>query len=75
LALAIALAENGAVLEVVPTLDRIDPVDVTCTPVAQTQNSGPIFASDCSMEVHLSSAHTNYRWRFQCKVKCAFAIK
>jgi hypothetical protein len=25
--------------------------------------------------VHLSSAHTNYRWRFQCNVKCAFAIK
>jgi hypothetical protein len=39
LALAIALAENGAVLEVVPMLDRIDPVDVTGIPVAQTQNS------------------------------------
>ena len=39
LALASALAGNGAVLEVVPTLDRIDPVDVTGTPVAQTQNS------------------------------------
>jgi hypothetical protein len=39
LALAIALAENGAVLEVVPTLDRIDPVEVTGIPVAQTQNS------------------------------------
>lgn len=39
LALASALAGNGAVLEVVPTLDRIDPVDVTGIPVAQTQNS------------------------------------
>jgi hypothetical protein len=29
LALASALAGNGAVLEVVPTLDRIDPVEVT----------------------------------------------
>ena len=29
LALASALAGNGAVLEVVPTLDPIDPVDVT----------------------------------------------
>ena len=28
-----------AVLEVVPTLDRIDPVEVTGIPVAQTQNS------------------------------------
>ena len=39
LALASALAGNGAVLEVVPTLDRIDPVEVTGIPVAQTQNS------------------------------------
>jgi hypothetical protein len=30
---------NGAVLEVVHTLDPIDPVDVTGIPVAQTQNS------------------------------------
>jgi hypothetical protein len=29
LALTSVLAGNGAVLEVVPTLDRIDPVDVT----------------------------------------------
>jgi hypothetical protein len=28
-----------------------------------------------SFVVHLSSAHTNHRWLFQCKVKCAFAIK
>ena len=39
LALASALAGNGAVLEVVPTLDPIDSVDVTGIPVAQTQNS------------------------------------
>ena len=39
LALASALAGNGAVLEVVPTLDRIHPVEVTGIPVAQTQNS------------------------------------
>ena len=39
LALASALAGNEAVLEVVPTLDRIDPVDVTGIPVTQTQNS------------------------------------
>jgi hypothetical protein len=39
LALASALAGNGAVLEVVHTLDPIDPVDVTGIPVAQTQNS------------------------------------
>ena len=39
LTLASALAENGAVLEVVPTLDLIDPVDVTGIPGAQTQNS------------------------------------
>jgi hypothetical protein len=39
LALASALAGNGAVLEVVPTLDRIDPVEVTGIPVAQTQDS------------------------------------
>ena len=39
LALANALAGNGAVLEVVPTPDPIDPVDVTGIPVAQTQNS------------------------------------
>ena len=39
LALASALAGNGAVLEVVPTLDPIDPVDVTGISVAQTQNS------------------------------------
>ena len=38
LALASALAGNEAVLEVVPTLDRIDPIDVTGIPVAQTQN-------------------------------------
>jgi hypothetical protein len=38
LALASALAGNGAVLEVVPTLDRIDPGDVTGIPVAHTQN-------------------------------------
>ena len=37
LALASALAGNGAVLEVVPTLDRIDPGDVTGIPVAHTQ--------------------------------------
>jgi hypothetical protein len=36
LALASALAGNGAVLEVVNTLDPIDPVDVTGIPVAQT---------------------------------------
>jgi hypothetical protein len=34
-----ALAGNGAVLEVVPKLDPIDPVDVTGIRVAQTQNS------------------------------------
>jgi hypothetical protein len=39
LALASALAGTEAVLEVVPTLDRIDPGDVTGIPVAQTQNS------------------------------------
>jgi hypothetical protein len=39
LALASALAGNGAVLEVVHTLDPIDPVDITGIPVAQTQNS------------------------------------
>ena len=38
LALASALAGNGAVLEVVQTLDPIDPVNVTGIPVAQTQN-------------------------------------
>ena len=40
LALTSDLAGNEAVLEVVPTLDCIDPVDVTGIPVAQTQNSG-----------------------------------
>jgi hypothetical protein len=39
LALASALAGNRAVLEVVPTLNPIDHVDVTGIPVAQTQNS------------------------------------
>jgi hypothetical protein len=39
LTLASALAGNGAVLEVVPTLDRIDPVDVTGISVAKIQNS------------------------------------
>jgi hypothetical protein len=39
LALANALAGNGAVLKVVSTLDSIDPVDVTGIRVAQTQNS------------------------------------
>ena len=39
LVLANALAGNGAVLELVPTLDPIDPVDVTGIRVAQTQNS------------------------------------
>ena len=38
LALASALAGNGAVLEVVPTLDRIDPGDITGMPIAHTQN-------------------------------------
>jgi hypothetical protein len=38
LALASALAGNGAVLEVVPTFDRIDPGDVTGIPVADIQN-------------------------------------
>ena len=38
LALASALAGNGAVLEVVPTLDRIDPGDSTGMPIAHTQN-------------------------------------
>ena len=38
LALASALAGNGAVLEVVPTLDRIDPDDVTGIPIAHAQN-------------------------------------
>jgi hypothetical protein len=38
LALASALAGNGAVLEVVPTLDRIGPGDVAGIPVAHTQN-------------------------------------
>jgi hypothetical protein len=39
LELASALAGNGAVLEVVHTLDPIDPVDVTGISVAQIQNS------------------------------------
>jgi hypothetical protein len=38
LALVSALAGNGAVLEVVPTLDRIDPGDVAGIPVAHTHN-------------------------------------
>ena len=38
MALASALAGKEAVLELVPTLDRIDLVDVTGIPVAQTQN-------------------------------------
>jgi hypothetical protein len=38
LALSSALAGNAAVLGVLPTLDPIDPVDVTGLPVAQTQN-------------------------------------
>ena len=38
LALASALAGNGAVLEVVPTLDCIDPGDITGMPIAHTQN-------------------------------------
>ena len=38
LALVSALAGNGAVLEVVPTLDRIDPGDVAGIPVAHTHS-------------------------------------
>ena len=39
MALASALAGNGAVLEVVPMLDPIDHVDITGIQVAQTQTS------------------------------------
>jgi hypothetical protein len=39
LALASALAGNGAVLEVVPMLDPIDHVDITGIQVVQTQTS------------------------------------
>ena len=48
LSLASALAGNGAVLEVVPTLDLIDHVNVTGISVAQTQTSVDPFNVDTS---------------------------
>jgi hypothetical protein len=48
LSLASALAGNGAVLEVVPTLALIDHVNVTGIPVAQTQTSVDPFNVDTS---------------------------